>query len=171
MSGRVQERLDLGKGHDFLEPALDLPAAHPQDGAVQVDVLAPGELLVKTGAHLQERSHPAPHGHPPLGGFRDAGEHFEEGGLAGPVPADDPQNFPRGDFQGHPPQGPDGVRGGGVRKAAAGVSKSQEGPAQKPGEAFPQGAVGAVTAPEVILLPQVVNGDGHGRGGGHRQSL
>ena len=153
---RVQELLDLGKGHDLVELALDLPALHPQDGAVQIDVFPAGQLRVKAGAHLQERSHPAPNRHPPLGGLGDAGEDLEQGALAGPVAADDAQNLALGDFQGHSSRAQMVSGAAAAEGRGLGVPEPQAGAAQKPGEAFPQGAVGAVTAPEMVLLAQVV---------------
>ena len=126
---------------------------------------------METGAHLEERSHPAPHGHLAFSGFSDAGEYLEEGGLAGAVSADDPQNLPLGDFQRHPPQGPDGVGSGGGVRRRPGFPEPKKGLPPKPGEAFPQGAVGAAAVPQAVLLPQVVNGNSHGRGGGHKRAL
>jgi len=40
---RVDEGLHAREGHDLVELPVDLPLAHPEDGAVQVDVLAPRE--------------------------------------------------------------------------------------------------------------------------------
>ena len=51
---RVDEALDLGERDDLVELARDLGALHAEDGAVQVDVLAPGQLRVKAGADLEQ---------------------------------------------------------------------------------------------------------------------
>ena len=57
---RVEELLDLGEGDDLVELAGDLGLPHPEDRAVEVDVLAAGQLGVEAGADLQERGDPAP---------------------------------------------------------------------------------------------------------------
>ena len=53
---RVEELLDLGEGDDLVELAIDLGLAHAEDGAVEVDVLAAGQLGVEAGADLQQRA-------------------------------------------------------------------------------------------------------------------
>ena len=50
----VEELLDLGEGHNFVEFAIDLGPFHPQDRAVEVDVLAASQLIMKPGADLEE---------------------------------------------------------------------------------------------------------------------
>ena len=49
----VDELLDLGEGDDLVELARDLGAAHAEDRPVEVDVLAPAQLRMEAGAHLQ----------------------------------------------------------------------------------------------------------------------
>ena len=56
---RVDEPLDLGEGDDLVELARDLRPAHAEDRAVEVDVLAPGQLGVEAGADLEQRADPA----------------------------------------------------------------------------------------------------------------
>ena len=51
---RVDEGRDLGELDDLVELAPDFRTAHAQDGAVQEDVLAAGELGVKAGADLEQ---------------------------------------------------------------------------------------------------------------------
>ena len=51
---RVDELLDARELDDLGELLLDLPALHPEDGAVQEDVLAPGQLGVEAGADLEQ---------------------------------------------------------------------------------------------------------------------
>ena len=51
---RVDELLHLGEGHDLVELARDLGSVHAQDGAVEEDVLPPGQFGMKAGAHLQQ---------------------------------------------------------------------------------------------------------------------
>ena len=48
LHGRVEKLLDLGKRHDLVELPSDLLPGHSEDGAVQIDVLATGQLWVET---------------------------------------------------------------------------------------------------------------------------
>ena len=50
----IDELLDTREVHDLVELGGDLPAAHPENRAVEVDVLAAGQLRVEAGAGLQE---------------------------------------------------------------------------------------------------------------------
>ena len=56
---RVEELLDLGERDDLVELARDLGAAHAEDGAVEEDVLAAGQLRVEAGADLEQARHAA----------------------------------------------------------------------------------------------------------------
>src|SRR5487761_2020143 len=50
--GRIEEPFDARERDDLVELAADLPAAHPQDRAVQINVLASGQFGMKAGADL-----------------------------------------------------------------------------------------------------------------------
>src|SRR2546423_114666 len=58
---RVEELFDAGEIDDGVELPADLLAAHPQDRAVEIDVLPAGQLGVKAGADLEQRSDAAEH--------------------------------------------------------------------------------------------------------------
>ena len=51
---RVDEPSDAGELDDLVELARDLAPPHPEDRAVQEDVLAPGQLRVEAGADLEQ---------------------------------------------------------------------------------------------------------------------
>ncbi len=51
----VNEALQLGEADDVVEVGVHVTPAQPQDGAVQVDVLAPREVGVEAGPQLQQR--------------------------------------------------------------------------------------------------------------------
>ena len=55
---RVQKAADLAELDDLVELALDLGPRHAEDGAVELDVLAAGELGMEAGAHLEQARHP-----------------------------------------------------------------------------------------------------------------
>ena len=50
----VDEPLDAGELDDVVEAPLDLPALHPEDRTVEVDVLAAGQLLVEARPDLEQ---------------------------------------------------------------------------------------------------------------------
>ena len=79
---RVDEPLDLGEGDDLVELARDLRAAHAEDRAVEVDVLAPGELGMEAGAHLEQRADAAVDLGAAGGRLGDAREDLEQRALA-----------------------------------------------------------------------------------------
>ena len=50
----VEEFLDTRERHNFFKLAPDLLALHSQNGTVEIDVLASGQLRMEPGADLQE---------------------------------------------------------------------------------------------------------------------
>ena len=85
---------------------VDLRPLHAQDGAVQVDVLPPGQLGVEAGAHLQQRAHPPVDLGIPLGRLGDPGEDLQQRALPGPVAPDDPQHLAVLDLERRCPSAP-----------------------------------------------------------------
>ena len=63
-------------------------AFHPEDRAVQQHVLAPGQLRVKPGSHLEQRADAPTQLHLPHGGLGHAREDLEQRALAGSVRPD-----------------------------------------------------------------------------------
>src|SRR5262249_31354579 len=104
-----QELLELGEGDDLVEFAVDLGLPHAEDDAVEIDVLAAGELGVESGADLQERGEPAAEPGGTRGRFDDPAEDLQEGGLAGPLAADDSDDLAPPDPEGDVLQGPERV--------------------------------------------------------------
>ena len=51
--------LDPGKVHDLVEFGVDLALLHAQNGAVEINILAAGEVGVEPGADFQQARHPA----------------------------------------------------------------------------------------------------------------
>ena len=50
----VDELLELGEGHDLVEDLVDVAPRQPEQRAVQVDVLAPGELGLEARPELEQ---------------------------------------------------------------------------------------------------------------------
>src|SRR5262249_34943909 len=85
----IQEFLDFGEGHDLVKFLSNFALRHPKDGAIEEDILAPGQLRVKASADLQEARDPPAQQNAPLGRLCDAAEDLEQSALAGPVAPDD----------------------------------------------------------------------------------
>ena len=84
----VQVAFASAEVHDLVELAGNLATAHAHDGAVHVDVFAPGHFGMEAGAHLEEARDAALGADDSRGGCSHAAEQLEEGALAGAVPAD-----------------------------------------------------------------------------------
>ena len=52
--GCIEEPVHAGKVDDRIQPGIDLPLLHAQDGPVEINVFPAGEFLVKTGAHFEQ---------------------------------------------------------------------------------------------------------------------
>ncbi len=152
---RVEELLHLGKGHDLVELARDLRALHPQDRAVQIDVLAAGELGMEAGADLQQRPNAAADLRAPLRRLRDPREDLEERRLAGAVAADDPHNLALLDLERNVLERPDMALL--VAVAAAEEPKRRGG---GPHQRLAQRGVRAPALPDPVALAQPFDSDG-----------
>jgi len=78
---RVDELVDAGEVDDGVELPRDLGARHAHDRALQVDVLAAGQIGVKAGGDLDEPADAALDVHAPA----DLREQLEDRRLAGAV--------------------------------------------------------------------------------------
>jgi hypothetical protein len=70
---------------------FSMPASEPEDRPVEEDVLPAGQLGVETRAELDQGDHLAADQDAPAGRPGDLGQQLEDGRLAGPVGADDPE--------------------------------------------------------------------------------
>ena len=86
--------LDLGEVDDLVPLAVDRGLLQAEDGAVEVDVLPPGQFRMEAGADLQQAADaPAVLDLAGSGGG-DAGEDLEQVALAGAVAADSVTTIP-----------------------------------------------------------------------------
>ena len=82
---RVQEFVDAGEIDDGIELAVDLAPRHAQNGAVEIDVFAAGELGVEAGADFQQAAHAAVQLDAPAAGRRDPERIFSSVDLPAPL--------------------------------------------------------------------------------------
>ena len=80
---------DFGKGFDFRHQAGDFFDAVAEQLPGHEGVLPAGEIGVEAHAEFEQRSHAAGDVHAAGGGLGGAGDHLEQGALAGAVDADD----------------------------------------------------------------------------------
>ena len=90
---RVEKSLDAGERDDRIELAANLGAGHAQDRAVEEDVLAPGQLLIESGADFQQAADAAVEIDLPLGHLGDARQNLQQRALARAVDADERQRL------------------------------------------------------------------------------
>ena len=107
LHGRVEESRDLGKRDDFVEPAVDLSAAHAEDRRVQVDVLTACQLAMEARSHLEQRADAASDPRPTGGRLRHAREDLQQRRLAGTVAADHADDVASLDVEGDVAQRPE----------------------------------------------------------------
>ena len=115
---RIEKAFHLGEGDDLVEAGRDLTAPHAKNRAIEEDVLAPGELGVKAGAHLEQRAHASAQTHLTRGGRCDAREDLEQRALAGAVASDDTDRAPGGDRELDIAQRPEFVLGAAAERGA-----------------------------------------------------
>jgi hypothetical protein len=144
----VYEPLDSSEFDDVVEAVCHRPAAHAEDGAVEKEVLASGELRVKPGADLEEGGDASPGPSDARRGFRDPSEDLEQRALARPVAPDDPEGMSFLDREADVTQRPDLLR-----------PPAPPEPAQRGGGSLPQTCRGLVFT-EAVALAHLVDLDG-----------
>src|SRR5688500_13779352 len=90
---RVDELLDLGERYDLVEIASYIRALDAEDGRIEEDVLAAGQLRVEARSNLEQRAHPSVQLYSSCGRLGDPGQHLEQRALPRPVSSDDANNF------------------------------------------------------------------------------
>src|SRR6266851_4704163 len=95
---RVDELIDFGEPDDLVELLPDLRLCHPEDRAVQKDVLAAGQIGMKPSADLEQACDTAAKRDLARGLLRDARQNIEQRRLAGAVATDDAEDLARLDI-------------------------------------------------------------------------
>jgi hypothetical protein len=83
----------LGEVDDRVELLVDFLCGQSKHGAVDVDVLAPGENRVESGPKRDQRANPAGELNPSVIGLEQPIQHFQQGGFAGAIPPDQAKAF------------------------------------------------------------------------------
>ena len=87
--------VELRERDDLIEALADLATAQSQQGPVELDVLAAGQVGMDAGPHLDQRADPPYHLHASGVRVHDPGQDLEQSRLAGAVGADEADRLPR----------------------------------------------------------------------------
>src|SRR5207249_4821101 len=90
---RVDELLKSRERYDGVEALPDLGPRHPEDGAVEEDILPTGQVRMKTGADFDQGRKTAVHLKGAPRGPHDAAQELQDRALAGTVRADDAEGL------------------------------------------------------------------------------
>ena len=101
---RIDELLELRPLHDPRRAAPHFGAGETEKGSLEHDVLAPGELAVKTEAELEQRSRPAPDHDATCSWRHHPGDQAQQSALPGAVSPDHAHRFAARHFERDFPQ-------------------------------------------------------------------
>src|ERR1700722_4321017 len=99
LHGSIEKFFELGEGDDFVEIGNNFRLAHPQDGAVEEDILPPRQFRVKTGAHFQQTGHSRSHHHTSFGGFSDSRDDLQQSAFARAIAPENSDNVALGNIE------------------------------------------------------------------------
>ena len=109
LNRRIEKLLDFRKSHDLIQLAPHLLPGHAQNRPVEISIFPPGQVGMKTRAHLQQAGDAAFDLDEPAGWGGDLRQNFEQSAFAGPIAADDTQRLPLLNGEAHIPQRPEGL--------------------------------------------------------------
>ncbi len=147
--------LDLGKIDDFIKFPLDFGAFHAQDGAVEINILAPGQFRMKTGANFQQRAHPPVDFTFAFGWIGDPRKNAQQRAFSGSVAAHNPQHLARLNIKGNMAQRPDLVPVHALIGDAFAISQPADaihGPAPRARQGIAQGGIPRCGRPNAVLF-------------------
>src|SRR5580693_6585602 len=81
LDGRIEKPFYVGEGDDFIELPPYLAVLHPQDGAVEEDVLAARQFLVESRSDFQKARHAPLKLYSSLRRFGNSAQYFEKCAL------------------------------------------------------------------------------------------
>ncbi len=86
---RINKRGHTGKIDDAIQLAADFAPLHSQQRTIQVNILTPGQIRVKTWSHFYQRRQAAVDTYAPFAWRRDVVEKFKNRAFTGPVLPDE----------------------------------------------------------------------------------
>src|SRR6478736_211268 len=104
----VNKLVYLSKRDDGIKFPIDLGAFHTHDRAVQIDVLASGQLRMETDSYFKQASDFSANLCAPFGRLGHSRKYLKQRALSGSVAANQTYDFALPDFEGNVLEGPDG---------------------------------------------------------------
>src|SRR5215831_16402048 len=98
---RVEKFLHVSKRDDVVKFLADLPLSHPENRAIEEDVLATSKLGMKSRPNLKQACDAPPQHNLSLCRLRDAAQDLEKCALSGAVTANDTKNLTLLDLEAH----------------------------------------------------------------------
>ena len=130
----------------------------PRIAPLKIDVLAPGQFRMETGADFEQAANAAVNLGTPGGRFGDAREQLEQGRLAGAVASDEAEHLARHHVEAHVAQRPHValavVRAALVRRAAEHRARDPRRRGDRTHDALAQRAIG-LDPPDAVALGEV----------------
>src|SRR6516162_673576 len=93
LNGRVEKTFYFGERHDLVELLPNLALRHPENRAVEEDVLATRKLGMKSRPNLKQACDAPPQHNLSLCRLRDAAQDLEKCALSGAVASHDTKNL------------------------------------------------------------------------------
>src|SRR6202044_804747 len=107
LHGGVEEILNLGERHDFIEFPYDFGAGHAEDGPIQENILSPCQFLMKSCPDFEKACNSSLNANSPFCGLGDSAQDPQECALSGAIASDNPNNVASFDVERHVPQRPE----------------------------------------------------------------
>ena len=89
----VDDVSQFAKIDDLVDPRIDLRARHAKAKPAQIDVLAAAEIGMKPGPEFEDGTDPAGDFNFSAARGQRTGQDLEQGALARPIPADQPEHL------------------------------------------------------------------------------
>src|SRR5262249_38365640 len=105
--GSTDKFLDFGKCNDLIKFPFDLPLAHAQDGAIEINIFRAGELGMETCADFQQAPNAAQQFRVSSCRFCDSRKNLQKGRFTGAIAADQANYFAPLNFERSVSQRPD----------------------------------------------------------------
>src|SRR5215510_5599692 len=97
----IQELVNFGEGHDFVELFSDLRPGHSENRAVEIDVFPSGQFRMKSGSDLKQARHAPTNARLALSRVCNTAKNFQQSRLTSPIATDDSHHLAPIDLEGN----------------------------------------------------------------------
>src|ERR1035437_439092 len=103
----IDEVADFGEGGDVFVALVDLPRGEPENGTVEINVVAAAEFGVESGAQFEPGRHASVDTNRTGSGMKDAGDHLQQSAFAGAIFPHNAEGFAALDLEANVVQRPE----------------------------------------------------------------